>query len=29
MKFNLKTNAEQHMVKINAYLEIVKVLEME
>jgi hypothetical protein len=29
MKFNLGTNAESHMVKINAHLEIGKVLELE
>ncbi len=29
MKLNLGTNAEPHMVKINAQLEIGKVLEME
>ncbi len=29
MKFNIRTNAKPHMVKINAQLEINKMLEME
>jgi hypothetical protein len=29
MKINLGTNAEPHMVKINAQLEISKVMEVE